>query len=59
MQSNVQEWTHSVREYTMFAPVQLLRIWREERPSDQGELGSSVTVDIGRVYYTGVDLLLI
>jgi hypothetical protein len=26
------------REYSMFVPAQLLRIWREQRPSNQGEL---------------------
>jgi hypothetical protein len=50
--------TRSAREYTMFAPAQLLRHWREQRRSNQGDLDSSVTVEVGRVYYTGVDLLL-
>jgi hypothetical protein len=27
----------------MFAPAQLLRIWREQRPSNQGDLDSSAT----------------
>jgi hypothetical protein len=51
--------TRSAREYTTFAPAQLLRNWREQRPSNRGDIDSTVTVEIGRVYYTGVDLLLI
>jgi hypothetical protein len=43
----------------MFAPAQLLRNWREQRPSNQGDLASSVTGEVGRIYYTGVNLLLI
>jgi hypothetical protein len=46
------------REYTMFAPAQLLRNWSEQRPSNKDDLDSSVTGEVGRVYYTGVDLLL-
>jgi hypothetical protein len=41
----------------MFAPVQLLRNWRKQRPSNKGDLDSSVTSGVGRVYYTGADLL--
>jgi hypothetical protein len=37
-------------EYTMFAPAQ---------PNKQGDLDSNVTGEVGRDYYTGVDLLLI
>jgi hypothetical protein len=52
--------TRSVREYTaMFAPTQLLRNWREQRPSNKSDIDSSVMWEVGRVYYTGVDLLLI
>jgi hypothetical protein len=51
--------TRSDHEYTMFAPAQLLRSWREQRPSSQCDLDSSVTGVVGRVYYTGVDPLLI
>jgi hypothetical protein len=43
----------------MFATAQLLRDWCEQRPSNQGDLGSSVTGEGGGVYYTGLDLLLI
>jgi hypothetical protein len=50
--------TRYAREYAMFAPAQLLR-WSKQRPSNQGDLDSSVTGKVGRVYYTGVDLLLI
>jgi hypothetical protein len=35
--------TRSAREYTMFAAAQLLRNWREQRPSSHGHLDSSVT----------------
>jgi hypothetical protein len=51
--------TRSAREYTMFTPAQHLRRWRKQRPSNQGDLDSSVTWEVGRVYYTGVDLLFI
>jgi hypothetical protein len=30
----------------------------EQRPSNQGDLDSSVTREVGRVYYIGVNLLL-
>jgi hypothetical protein len=43
----------------MFAPAQLLHNSCEQRPSNQGGLDSSVTGEVGRVYYTGVDVLLI
>jgi hypothetical protein len=42
----------------MFASAQLLRNWREQRPSNQGDLGLSVTGEV-RENYTGADLLLI
>jgi hypothetical protein len=45
--------THSAREYTMFAPAQFLRNWREQRPSNQDALGSSVMRQIGRFYHAG------
>jgi hypothetical protein len=32
---------------------------REQRPSDKGDLDSSVTGEVAKVYYTGVGLLLI
>jgi hypothetical protein len=51
--------TRSSRAYTLFVPAQLLRNWHEQRPSNQGYLDSSVTGKVGRVYYTGVDLILI
>jgi hypothetical protein len=59
MRSNVREWTRYPRKYTMFVPAQLLHNWREQRPSNQGDLDSSVTEEVGREYYTEVDLLLI
>jgi hypothetical protein len=42
--------TRSAREYTMYAPTQLLRNWSEQRPSNQGD---PVTPEVRRVYYTG------
>jgi hypothetical protein len=50
--------TFSVSEYTVFAIVQLLRKWREQRPSNQGDLDSSVKVESGRVCFTVEHLLL-
>jgi hypothetical protein len=43
-------------EYIMFAPAQLLR---EQRPSNQGDLDSSFTWEVGRVYYAMLELLLV
>jgi hypothetical protein len=51
--------TWSAREYAMFVPAQSLRDWCEQRPSNQGDLDSSVTEDAGRVCYTEVELLMI
>jgi hypothetical protein len=51
--------TRSAREYTMFAPAQVLRNWHEQRPSNQDYPDSSVIGEVGIVYYTGVHLLLI
>jgi hypothetical protein len=42
----------------MFTPAQLLRNWREQRPSNKCDLDSSVTGKAGKICYTGVDLLL-
>jgi hypothetical protein len=39
--------TRSALEYTMFAPAQLSRNWREQRPSKKGDLGSIVTGEVG------------
>jgi hypothetical protein len=47
------------QKYIMFAPAQLLRTWREQRPSNKSDLDSSATGEVGKVYYMGVDLLLI
>jgi hypothetical protein len=49
--------TRSVREHSMLVLEQLLRNWREQRPSNQGDLDSSVTGKVGRVHYMGADLL--
>jgi hypothetical protein len=46
-------------EYTTFVSAQLLRNWREQRPSNKGNLDSRITVKIGTIYYTEVGLLLI
>jgi hypothetical protein len=46
-------WIHHVRTCIV------LRKWRKQRPSNQGDLDPSVTGEAGRVYYEGVDLLLI
>jgi hypothetical protein len=51
--------TRSAREYTMLSPAQLLRKWGDQRPINKGDLDSSVTGEAGRVYYMGVDLILI
>jgi hypothetical protein len=51
--------TRSPVEWTMIAPVQLLRKWYEERPSIKSDPNSSVTELVGRMSYAGVVLLLI
>jgi hypothetical protein len=51
--------THSASEYTIFAPAQLLRNWREQRPSNEDNLDSTVTREAERVYFTEQDQLLI
>jgi hypothetical protein len=51
--------TRSAREYSMFAPAQLLRNRPEQRPSNECDFDLSVTGEIGRVYYKGVDRILI
>jgi hypothetical protein len=43
----------------MFTPTQLLRRWREQRPSNKDDLHTSITGEILRGYCTGIDLLLI
>jgi hypothetical protein len=43
----------------MFASAQLLHNWREQRPSDEDELDTSVTGEAGRVHCTAADLLLV
>lgn len=40
----------------MFTAAQLLHKWNEQQPSNQGD---SDSVEVGRVYYMGMDLLLI
>jgi hypothetical protein len=46
----------SAREYTMFTLAQIFLNWRKQRPSNEGDLDSSVTGQLGRAHYTGVDL---
>jgi hypothetical protein len=43
----------------MFISAQLLRNRRAQRPSNQSDLDSSVTGQIGRAYYTWVDMSLV
>jgi hypothetical protein len=43
----------------MLLPAQLLRSWLEQQPRKQSVLDSSITGEVGRVYFTEVDLLLI
>jgi hypothetical protein len=45
--------TRSAREYTMFAPAQLLRNWSEQWPSNQYDLDSSFTGCWERVFHGG------
>jgi hypothetical protein len=45
--------TRSACEYTMFAPAQRLRNWLDQRPSNQGDLDSSVTGEDARVLHGG------
>jgi hypothetical protein len=49
----------SKSEHTFCSLInQHLRSWHEQRPSNEGELDSSVTGVVGRVHYTEVNLLL-
>jgi hypothetical protein len=43
----------------MFASAQLLHNWHEQWPRNQGDLDLSVMGEVRRVYYMGVDLLLV
>jgi hypothetical protein len=49
--------TRSARKFSMFALTQLLRNWREQRPSSKATESSGTDVT-GKVCYTEVDLLL-
>jgi hypothetical protein len=51
--------TRFALEYTMFVSIQLLRNWREQRPSNQGDIDYSVPGEVGTVYCKEVDQLLI
>jgi hypothetical protein len=59
MFENVHMYICSAREYAMFAPAEFLGNWREMRPSNEGNLDSNITGEVGSVYYTGMDTLLI
>jgi hypothetical protein len=51
---------HTFRSWIYhIAPVHFWRNWHGQRPSNQGDLDSSVTGEVGRVYFTGVDVLLV
>jgi hypothetical protein len=57
---NVREWTHVLFVNTPCSHLaQLLRNWLEQRPRNQCGIDSGVTGQVGWVYYTGVDVLLI
>jgi hypothetical protein len=43
----------------MFASAYIMCYWCEQRPSNKSGLELIVTVQVGRVYYTGVDLLVV
>jgi hypothetical protein len=45
--------TPSARECTMFAPAQLLRNWREQRPSNQGDFDTSIMGEVETVLLHG------
>jgi hypothetical protein len=45
--------TRSAREYTMFSPTQFLCKWREQRPSNLGDLDSRVTGEVATVLLHG------
>jgi hypothetical protein len=45
--------TRYAPEYTVFTPAQVLHNWREQRPSNQGDLDSSVTGAVWRVLDRG------
>jgi hypothetical protein len=51
--------TCSPHECTMLTPAQLLHSWCEWWPSNKNDLDLNVMGEVGRVYYMGVDLLLI
>jgi hypothetical protein len=42
------------RNYTMFTPIQHLCNWCKQQRSNKGDLNSSVTGEVWRVYYMGV-----
>jgi hypothetical protein len=51
--------TRSAPEYTTFTRSHLLRNWRDQRPSNKGDLESCVTAEGERIYYTALDQLVI
>jgi hypothetical protein len=42
----------------MFAHAQLLHHWLEQRPSNKSDFDSNITEEVERVYYVGVEKLL-
>jgi hypothetical protein len=51
--------TRSARQYAVFGTAQLWRNWREQRPSNHGDLDPSITGDVGRGCYTKAGFLVI
>jgi hypothetical protein len=56
MRSNVRKWTHVLLVYTSWSH---LRSWREQCPSNWGNLNFNVTENVYRIRYTGAHLLLV
>jgi hypothetical protein len=51
MGSNVKERTHVLFVNTSCSlPYQLRRNWREQRPSNKGDLDLSVGSEVGKIY---------
>jgi hypothetical protein len=50
--------TRSACEYTVFAPAQFLRSYREQRPTKEGDLDSSITTEVWTVYSSGRTFLV-
>jgi hypothetical protein len=58
--TNVRDWTSVLLVNTPYPHLQgFCATGMKKRTSNQGDLDSSVTTELGTVFYTGVDLLLI